>query len=334
MERFDESKIAAFLEKFIATLGVCQRYPPGSQLVKDNLSNLYAQMSELFRETGNLNFSEFHNHLMLNEAALSVPFQRTPLIGAFVFFMLEHNLRTIDFRSNCTQDDLESFLTVLAQDPERLRGDPQSTVLELNVSGIAVLPLGEPGHQVETIEPASSITSIDLLKEAESNSTMESLAEPVREPVPEGPAGQATSHDIFSEEDFAHSDGETRIINRADLIDEEGPTRIMEQPRSSIYDSGARRKILQEEVRPPGTVHLVVMTKMGRQIVDDAKVTILSKPEVEKMTNGQRGASFFLMPGSYKIRVIYDKYIVRHEIQLGADLDEIQMDVNLLDAAT
>jgi hypothetical protein len=110
----------------------------------------------------------------------------------------------------------------------------------------------------------------------------------------------------------------------------------MQQPKSqqSIYDSGTRKRILQEEVRPPGTVHLVVMTKMGRQIVDDARVTILSNPEVSRVTNGQRGASFYLMPGAYKIRVNYDKYVVRHEIQLGADLDEIQMDVNLLDATT
>lgn len=337
MERFDESKVAAFLEKFIASLGVCQRYPPGSQLVKDNLSNLYAQMSELLHDMNGLDFSEFHNHLLLNESALSVPFQRTPLIGAFVFLMLEHNLRSIVFTRNCTQDDLEIFLNLLAEAPERLRTDPTSTIEELTISGIQVQALGEPGPMVETFESPSSITSLDLLQEAEDETPVDQPREPVREPVPEGPEEQDGEHSSpLNREDYSFIDGETRIIDRNVISDQEGPTRIMEQPRSqqSSFDSGTRKRILQDEVRPPGTVHLVVMTKMGRQIVDDAKVTILSKPEVTRTTNAQRGASFFLMPGKYKIRVIYDKYIIRHEIQLGADLDEIQMDVNLLDATT
>jgi hypothetical protein len=363
--QIDEAKISAYLEKFIATLGVCQRYAPDSQLVFDSVKSLYALLRNIISDSDALNLSEFHNNLIINNSALSVNFQSTPLVGAFVFFMLENNLRAISFQKDVTQADLKSLLDTLSDNPEKIRANPVESLRALNVEGISVEPLGEKEREsareivLATMEPETTSMLMhpdELPSQIESDDSfpgnlddsdpMQSLPHARQRPprqnesevsYDEDPDPFSLPETLSSPQKSISEEGETRILVRPNIdLDSTGEqTQIMSRPtKADSYQTAMRKKIMQEDVRPPGTVLLVVMTKLGRQIVDDAKVIILTDPEVERVTARQRGASFFLLPGNYKIRVIYDKYIMVYDIQIGADLDEIQMDVNLLDAAT
>lgn len=332
-EVLNESRVATFIEKFIATLGVFQRYPTDSRLVKEAVQGFFVLMMDIMSPTGRLTFSEFHNHLQVNDEALSVKFQDTPLAGGLVFFMLEHNMSSISFLAKCSRSDLESFFKILAVSPYLLRQNPVKTLEEAGIRGIQVKPMGELNqidggegtHRIVSTEAVEATAVRTLHRQAAAAQLVPEQASPVPDPM-EADEPEAT-------------DGVTEVMARPEAPgvesdEEDGRTLVMSRPVAKGRPiPEVEKRPLYEGVRPPGTVLLVVMAMLGRQVVDDAKVTILTDPEVSRSTSSQRGASFYLLPGSFKIRVSYDKYSLVYDIELGAEVEEIQMDVNLLDAA-
>lgn len=363
-EELSEEKIASFLQKFIATVGIRQRYAGSSQLYNDNLNSLFSLTAEILEQFGDFTFSEFHNHLMYNNSPLSVSFQQQSLVGAYVYFMLEHNMKSVTFHQGCEKKDLNGLFNAIAEYPDRLRTGAKGIFDEIGIRGISIAPLGELEMAAKGLESAQKVSAysdgeknapdIELPEFEQDEQHDEQPGEqpsmhadelPERQPVKEHEAiGNAgiELNEAYTEQDSADDsayDGKTVIMNRDDMVlgddDADGHTRIMTRPKEpETKTSTIRKEIMDKQVRPPNTVHLVVMTRLGRQVVDDAKVTVLSKPPITRNTAGQRGASFFLLPNLYKIRVNYDKYTMTYDIELGADLDEIQMDVNLLDATT
>ena len=351
-ETFDESRIVAFIEKFISTLGVYQRYSADSRLASESAEGLFVQLMDIMSPTGRLTFSEFHNSLMLNDLVLSMPFQKTPLAGGFVFFMLEHNLRSIVLLGNCSLEDIKHFMSLLAYSPDKLRQSPSQTLDSKEIKGVLVEPQGQAQMGLShlksqsrvTIEPSpSSVMEIpqppgeQKKKEKPRIQVVPQVPPPKPKPPVQPPPVVEKERTEFVDpepDDESVTDGKTEVMFRPGYDQTVAPDTLATNVRRRIKAMGENQGIaVHEGDRPPGSVHLVVMTMLGRQVVDDVKVTILTDPEQFKITSSQRGASFFLLPQKYKIRIIYEKYVLHYDIELGKDIVEIQMDVNLLDAA-
>jgi len=338
----DEDSITTFLEKLISTLGVRRRYASVNPIVKENIQNLYMYLSDFLVNQGYLSFSEFHSHLMVNDEALTVEVQKTPPVGAFVFLMLEYNLKRIVFTNACETDSLKGLLGLLADSPENLRADPVGALADLAIAGIEVEPQGKSEQDTRAVE-ISVVTPEPEQTPSPDQEMNEAAAKPERD-MPEEKTIAAKEQvpvweDVEDQAPFPLSDGTQVVLHQSDIIgndedvDEEGHTRIMSRPKPEEVPSTAiRKQILQRPNGQRGTVHLVIIVRLGREIVDDAKVTVLTTPEVSGVTALQQGAGFHLLPGKFKLQVTYDKYSSHHDIELGEDIDEIQMDVNLLDA--
>ena len=330
LQSLDEKNVIEFVEVFIFAIGSFQRHPKDRNLKFENVDKLHALYSDIVRKSEKLILSEFHNHLMFNDSALPVDTQQKPAIGAFIFLMLEYNIRSFSFNQRCSKDEFGDLLSVLALPSEDFRGNPPGALRENNIVNVTITPQGEPSGAVAREEPMLSSFELEpvtlaeklMSEKNEADEKIPELANIMEKPeFPLVKAEQTSSSEPFSDPE------DSELVMDA-------TTRIMAIPAKEIpVKKDRNRNILDVEDRPLGSVHLVVVAKLGRQVVDDAKVTIMSKPSITKVTQYNKGASFFLPPGRYRIIVQYDKYTMNYDIELFKDLDEIQLDINLLDAS-
>lgn len=343
--QIDELKIEVFLEKFFATLGACHRYSPTSMLVKENTKSLYAMLSELKEDFGKLGFSEFHNNLMLNDKVLSIEFQRTTLAGAFIFFMLEYNFRSITFTEGSSLEDLERFLTLMAIDPEEIRQNPEEILKENSIENITIEPHGISDNE----KPAAPSTQAIYFGEEKKENI-------IPDELPVSPDSQKPSIETktemppsidkepsrrkkvkkairFEKSRSYETIDATKLPNEpADEAPSNVSTRIMSRPQPK---KKSEREKPKTPTGPPSskanTIDLKVFVRMGEHPVEGAEVTILSNPKVTDIATIKNGARFLLFPGNYKIRITYDVFTITKNIHLENDANNVQVDINLGD---
>lgn len=328
--RIDELKIEVFLEKFIATLGACQRYSPTSLMVRENTKSLYALLSELKAEMGEVGLSEFHNNLMLNDEILSVDFQKTILAGAFIFFMLEYNFRAIRFSDESSLEDLERFLVLMATEADEIRENPEDLLRKNSIFHIAIEPYGvlESGvsfgavdqqlKEVEQVKIEPSPVNPDLLKP--SVVTEPEALQPSKKKPP-----RVKSRKI--------PERNTQPVESSDKTPSSVSTRIMSRPQPTSKKGTKKRPTTP--TGPPSakanTVDFKVFIRVGGEPIEGAEVTILSDPKVTDITTIKQGARFLLFPGNYKIRIAYGALSVVKRVVLTDDSNNVQMEINLSD---
>lgn len=374
----DERLLLPFIEKFISTMGAVKRYSADSQLVSESSKTLLARIRDLQPNMSDMTLHELHGLMFLNDKPLSDRLQQHALVGAFLLFMLERNLRQIKFTCTCPQRDLDKFMRLLVEWPESARANPQVALLHEGVNGVDLIPQGvfefpEPKTGISKLPsilenrleqaifapPVHGLEEVDIAPLVDFPAGSEPTPKPSRKHSPTIKLPQrSTTSKIFEEDSLnfeeplipkrkqvskskdeppkqiktkfsakapekgLHEIAGTSVINVRSLGKE--ATNIMRRP--------SRRDMFRDVARPPGTVHLVVMTKLGRTIMDGAVVTLLGKPPVSKTTSANLGATFFLLPGKYNIQVKYEEYQLLCDLDLGTNDDEVLMDINLMDA--
>ncbi len=305
----DEKLILEFAESLLHAIGACQDSFEKTETPSADVERLHSLFVEIIDQNKNLVFSEFHNHLLVNDNALTVNAQQVPTVGAFLFFMLKFNIRSITITNLCSLGEFDDLVRIFSIPPPRLKENPTLTLKRHNIVNVIIEPQGEPGKSIShkaTAKPSPAMPLAKPWKEGRSaeKETAANLAEEYLKSLP----------DNIEDPDTDISKGG---INIATISKEK---KRKKRKKSHLAD------------KPEGTVYLKVMVKLGRQVVDGAKVIVMSKPPASKLTKDREGTYFLLSPGKYRIIIQHDKYTMNHVIELFANLDEIQIDINLLDA--
>ncbi len=109
-----EYEVVRFLESLLDLCGKIERYPISSKIVQEGGSQAAATLARLWEKPGvDVTVSELYNQLQVNEIPLSTAAQTHPTVSAFLYFMLENNVRAVTFHPSARDEDLVRFFSAL-----------------------------------------------------------------------------------------------------------------------------------------------------------------------------------------------------------------------------
>lgn len=113
-EPVPENRIVHFIEQWVGVLAHLARYSRSNRLVAKNTRLLYDLLPEMFGDRGALEFAELHGILLANGRPLTPANQDQLAVGAFLFILLNHNLRSLRLARGVSEAEFESLLDDLA----------------------------------------------------------------------------------------------------------------------------------------------------------------------------------------------------------------------------
>jgi hypothetical protein len=106
-----ERDLVTFLDGLLSALGRLAKTPASNKELQDDLNNLHKFVFSVFHSgAAELAISELHGEIQINDKPLSVDVQSDPVVNTFGYFMLEKNVRSLQFLSGMTQREFVRFL--------------------------------------------------------------------------------------------------------------------------------------------------------------------------------------------------------------------------------
>ncbi|MDP8224099.1 MAG: hypothetical protein P9L99_12125 [Candidatus Lernaella stagnicola] len=117
-----EERVIFFIEQWMNVAAHMARYSETNRLVAQNAQLLHGMLADVAGSRSEITIVELHNILLFGGAALSNYATNLPAVGAFVFLMLKHNIRSFRIKSDVDLEDFMSLLSMLAA--PNARGGP------------------------------------------------------------------------------------------------------------------------------------------------------------------------------------------------------------------
>ncbi len=109
-----ETEVVKFIEQWMTVLGHLARYPTTNRAVAQGVHKLFMLLPGILGRQSALELSELHHLLLINGRPLSMEAQNKEAVGAFMFIMLEHNLRTVTIHHEVGEEEFLALLEMLA----------------------------------------------------------------------------------------------------------------------------------------------------------------------------------------------------------------------------
>jgi hypothetical protein len=232
--------------------------------VVQGTERLYQLLPEVMGSGESLEFAELHNVLQVNGALLSVAAQQRDTIGAFLFLLMQHNVRRLSVAKQITATEFQVLMEYLRQSSEEMRAPLAAVLRQENITNIVV-------EQYVNLEPAAALDG--------EISPPTSVAEAPKKP---------------------------------------------EQPISSPKPDPRH---VREEVRPPETLRVTVVVRVGTLTLDKVEVSCAGPVAQTKQTRGEAGATFFLSSGENEIAIKYESYQIRHKVEVTDEGQIVEIDL-------
>ncbi|MCB1155166.1 hypothetical protein KDL45_16025, partial [bacterium] len=114
IDGISEKDIVRLLEGMLHFFGNLERYPLTNKIVADDAAGLHKAFVRMIGSSvPTITISELHNALEVNDTELSAAAQNNPVVEAFVFYMLEQNLRSIRISREISLQEFKAFLAML-----------------------------------------------------------------------------------------------------------------------------------------------------------------------------------------------------------------------------
>jgi len=116
-DRVTEADVLRFVEQWMTVLSNLARYPATNRAVAQSIQRLYEMLPTVLGDQPAIEFAELHNMLLINGEGLSLEMQNKDSVGAFVFVLLENNIRAMTIRRDVTDDEFHQLLMALSRVP-------------------------------------------------------------------------------------------------------------------------------------------------------------------------------------------------------------------------
>ena len=127
-----EKDIVRLLDGMLHFFGNLERYPLTNKIVADGAAALHKVFVRMVGpKIESVTISELHNALEVNDTELSPGAQNNPIVEAFVFYMLEQNLRSIQIFGDISLQEFKAFLAMLVA--SKPSDDLAARLMEKNV---------------------------------------------------------------------------------------------------------------------------------------------------------------------------------------------------------
>lgn len=106
-----EYDVVRFLELLIDVSGKLDRYAPGSKIIAESGHQLVETLNRLrSKPEDDFVIGELYNEIQINDVSLSQAAQVHPVVEAFVYFLLERNLRSLRLSPTVRAEQMIRFL--------------------------------------------------------------------------------------------------------------------------------------------------------------------------------------------------------------------------------
>ncbi|MCC6157963.1 MAG: HEAT repeat domain-containing protein [Deltaproteobacteria bacterium] len=105
----EEQKVMDILNATMAALGKVQQYPTLNEIVFEAIDEAGRQILTWLRTHKTLTFEAFHGNLQVNKSVLSMASTKKDFAQAFLFYLTERNVRTLDLRVGADKDEIQRF---------------------------------------------------------------------------------------------------------------------------------------------------------------------------------------------------------------------------------
>lgn len=105
----EEQRIMDILNAAMSALGKVQQYPTLNEIVFDAIDEAGRQILTWLRTHKTLTFESFHGSLQVNKSVLSMASTKKDFAQAFLFYLTERNVRTLEMRQGADKDEIQRF---------------------------------------------------------------------------------------------------------------------------------------------------------------------------------------------------------------------------------
>lgn len=105
----EEQVVQDIIKNFMATLGRFQQYPSMNQIVKDAMNKTQAFIEKWLRTHASFECISVQSNLQVNHSILNFACQQKDFVQAFLFYLMERNVRTFELKRGVTFDEMQRF---------------------------------------------------------------------------------------------------------------------------------------------------------------------------------------------------------------------------------
>ncbi|MCZ7582357.1 MAG: HEAT repeat domain-containing protein [Deltaproteobacteria bacterium] len=111
----EEKKVLEVVKAFMNALGKFQQYPAMNEIVVGALNDCHKHLSAWLRTHARFEAVVVQGHLQLNKAILSLGSQKQDFLQAFLFYLTERNVRTLEIKPGMEIRELQNFFEFFAK---------------------------------------------------------------------------------------------------------------------------------------------------------------------------------------------------------------------------
>ncbi|MBZ0272584.1 HEAT repeat domain-containing protein [bacterium] len=118
----EEKRALDILKALMNALGKFQQYPTVNEVVLDALHETTKGLFAWVRTHHRLELVAVHGNLQVNKAILSMGAQKRDFVQAFIFYMSERNIRTLEFLNGIEANELQNFCGFFSKPAKQIVG--------------------------------------------------------------------------------------------------------------------------------------------------------------------------------------------------------------------
>ena len=133
-----EEQVLYCLKHMVEVITFLYKYPKGNPAIVENVKNLHEKIQSIFDPRNQLVISEFYGQIMINDVMLPLDDEESNPIAVLIFHLLLHNLKSVTFKKQFTEQELRDFLAILTTHQKFQQGSLPSVLSNSGINNIAV----------------------------------------------------------------------------------------------------------------------------------------------------------------------------------------------------
>ena len=115
-------KIVDLTKYILAAVRSITLYPSGNKIRENSVEKVYTFLESLLKNLPSLTLAEVEKLFLVNNKRIPFEKEKDSVIREFIIFMIDRDIKAIQFLPLVNKEEIDLFLSILAENPESLRG--------------------------------------------------------------------------------------------------------------------------------------------------------------------------------------------------------------------
>ncbi len=115
-------KVVDLIKYILAAIRNITLYPSGNKIRESSIEKVYVFLNSLLKNLPSLTLAEVEKLFLVNSKRIPFEKEKDSVIREFIIFMIDRDIKAIQFLPLVNKEEINLFLSILAENPESLRG--------------------------------------------------------------------------------------------------------------------------------------------------------------------------------------------------------------------